>query len=82
MQYTNSSSRNGHQEKEATGMSISRGKSKCQKSGGEIQHAGNGGKYREPSLSAQIIKLMHISALRLFPVRRRCHAVNYQPGPG
>lgn len=26
MQYTNSSSRNGHQEKEATGMSISRGK--------------------------------------------------------
>lgn len=26
MQYTNSSSRNGHQEKEAIGMSISKGK--------------------------------------------------------
>lgn len=39
MQYTNSSSRNGHQEKEGTGMPISRGKSKCQKYGGEMKQA-------------------------------------------
>lgn len=39
MQHTNSSSRNGHQEKEGTGMSISRGKSKCQKYGGEMKQA-------------------------------------------
>lgn len=61
MQYTNSSSRNGHQEKEGTGMSISRGKSKCQKYGGEMKQAGE-----ETNTGAEafgwVIKLRHKSA--------------------
>lgn len=62
MQYTNSSSRNGHQEKEAAGMSISKGENPNVRNMGERESMqASGCEYRQQSLAVQIIKLMHKS---------------------